>query len=56
MLTRSGPAMEVNMAVKRIATGGRASFVFIFILNEVCSMLMNTDSFAIRGAMVVVQK
>lgn len=49
--------MEVNMAVERIATGGRALLVFVFfILNEVCPMLMRTDSFAIRGAMVVVQK
>jgi hypothetical protein len=46
------------MAVERIATGERAFFIciFIFILNELCSVLMRTDSFAIRGAMVVVQK
>ena len=47
MLTRSGLAMEVNMAVEKIGTGGRAFFNFIFVLNEVCSMLMRTDSFAI---------
>ena len=34
MLTRSGPAMEVNMAVERIATGGRAFLVFVFYLKR----------------------